>query len=392
MSRFNRTLLVFVLLSALLPAAPAVAEPDTPVACTTGTQASGALYQICTPAAWNQELAVYAHGYVSAAEPLHLPPEAGQIQPVVNLMGYAFATTSYSTNGLAVKQGVADLLDLVDIFATQEMTPTQVYLIGASEGGVITTLSIEGYPQVYSGGLAMCGPIGDFAGQVDHFGDFRVVFDYFFPDLLPGTPISIPQTLTDNWATYALSVTQTVEDPANASLVDQLLAVTGAAYDPQAPSTKSATIEKILWYNVFATNDAQAKLGGQPFDNQERVYAGSLDDAALNAGAARFSAAPAALQEITTHYQTSGELSIPLITMHTTGDPVVPYWHLPRYRGKTIRADNMALNVAITVERYGHCLFTPDEILAAFNQLVNLVKNPPPYQPARWIYLPMLAR
>jgi len=28
------------------------------------------------------------------------------------MMGYAFATTSYRTNGLAVKDGVADIMDL----------------------------------------------------------------------------------------------------------------------------------------------------------------------------------------------------------------------------------------------------------------------------------------
>ena len=32
----------------------------------------------------------------------------------------------------------------------------------------------------------MCGPVGDFAYQVDHIGDFRAVFDYFFPGLMAG--------------------------------------------------------------------------------------------------------------------------------------------------------------------------------------------------------------
>ena len=45
-----------------------------PQACTEGTQASGALYQIC-PAAANDKLVVYAHGYVSPNEPLAIPAE-----------------------------------------------------------------------------------------------------------------------------------------------------------------------------------------------------------------------------------------------------------------------------------------------------------------------------
>ena len=55
----------------------------------------------------------------------------------------------------------------------------------------------------------------------------------------------------------------------------------------------------------------------------------------------RFSADQAALDEIAAHYQTTGHLSVPLVTLHTTGDPLVLYWHATFYRGKTIAADNI---------------------------------------------------
>lgn len=388
------------LLAAPLASSPVLAsspaqeppDPERPNACSEGVQSSGALYQVCVPeSGWNDDLVVYAHGYVSITETLRLPPESSQIQPVVNSLGYAYATTSYSVNGLAIKDGMADLLDLVEIFAAQHATVNRVYLVGFSEGGLITTLLTEQHPEVFDGGLAMCGPYGNFNGQVEHFGDFRIVFDYFFPALLPDSPISIPQSLIDQWSSYAITVKQAVSDPLNAGAVEQLLAVTGAAYDLLVPSTITETVEGLLWYNVFATNDATLKLGGQPFDNQSRTYSGSLDDAALNAGVARFSASAAARQEIDAFYQTSGKLSVPLVTMHTTGDPIVPYWHLPLYRSKTFLADNIALNYPITVQRYGHCSFTTFEILSAFNQMVALVKNPPAYQAAHRLYLPVLS-
>ena len=40
--------------------------------------------------------------------------------------------------------------------------------------------------------LALCGPVGDFAGQIDYLGDFRVLFDYFFPGVIPGDRWTCP--------------------------------------------------------------------------------------------------------------------------------------------------------------------------------------------------------
>ena len=117
---------------------------------------------------------------ISAGRRLH--PDAA------NSLGYAFATTSYSVNGLAIKQGLPDLVDLVNIFRTQHPTLKRVVLVGVSEGGLITTLATEQYPTVFNGGVAACGPIGDFRGQINYVGDFRVVFDYFFPGLDPRQP------------------------------------------------------------------------------------------------------------------------------------------------------------------------------------------------------------
>jgi pimeloyl-ACP methyl ester carboxylesterase len=375
------------------PTAPLACDPD-------GMQDSGAVYRICMPAIWNGDLLVYAHGYVPPTKPVGIPedqmtlPDGTSIADLANILGYAFATTSYSTNGLAVPQGIADLVDLMDIFTAEKGEPDKVYLVGVSEGGVITTLAVEQHPDVFDGGLAMCGPYGDFGAQINYFGDFRVVFDYFFPDLIPGSPVDIPNDLIERWESeyYKTIIEPAIENPANAIRVEQLLNVTNAPYDTQDPSTKKHTIERLLWYNVFATNDARAKLGGQPFDNQNRAYAGSNDDAQLNQRVQRFSAEQAALDEIAANYQTTGKLSVPLVTMHTTGDPVVPYWHAIRYRGKIIAADNIALHEPMKVDRYGHCTFEATHVLDAFGRLVAMVNNPPPYQPANRSFLPLMVR
>lgn len=405
--QFLSILIVCIWLTALFPyrlARGQIAPPPTasaPTACTDGAQSSGATYRICMPANWNNALVVYAHGYVAPNRPLGIPedqmtlPGANtSVDQVVNAQGYAFATSGYSTNGLAILPGVADLVDVVSIFTTQHTTPTQVLLVGVSEGGLITTLAVEQHPEVFDGGLAMCGPYGSFRRQVDYFGDFRVVFDYFFPGLIPGAPVDVPTDLLNTWETsyYSTTVKPAVIDPANASKVDQLLAVTGAAFTPSVASTKESTINRVLWYNIFATNDAKTKLGGQPFANLTRAYAGSADDALLNQGVQRFSADQAALDAMSNGYETTGVLTAPLVTIHTTGDPVVPYWQATYYRSKTIVADNFALHENITVNAYGHCQFSTLDILSAFNRLVTLVNNPPTYQPVQRAYLPLITR
>ncbi len=388
MSRLIKTSLVLMLLIAIAPVMPALAQSNQ-VCQFEGVQASGALYCITMPPApfvpWNGDLVIFAHGYVDVNEPLSipwsqmtLPDGAGgttTIPAVVNGLGYAFATTSYSVNGLAVKQGIADVLDLINVFkARTGLTPANVYLVGASEGGLVTTLALERNPDKFAGGLAMCGPIGSFIGQVNYWGDFRVVFDYFMdtPDfnVLPGTAVNIPQALMAKWdSVYVPRVTDVLA--ANPVNTPQLFSVTRAAVDEGNPVTFGETTLGILWYNVFATEDAIDKLGGQPYDNRDTVYSGSADDAALNAGVMRFKAKPDALQEIASNYETTGILQKPLVTMHTSGDPIVPSWQQDLYSLK-VMSHTYPFYVPITIKRYGHCSFTLDDALLAFGSLVTM--------------------
>ena len=112
--------------------------------------------------------------------------------------------------------------------------------------------------------------------------------------------------------------------------------------------------------------NAKEVLGGNPFDNKNRVYSGSADDTALNAGVRRYKASPTALANVGA-YQTTGQLAKPLVTLHTTLDPVVPFWHEAMYGAKAAASGKLTI---IPVERYGHCNFTSEEIMGAFGFLL----------------------
>lgn len=356
-------------------------EPD-------GHQASGAVYRICMPAAdeWNGDWVIYAHGYVAYNEPIAIPedqlvlPGDFPIPEMVNGLGYAFATTSYSVNGLAVRQGLDDLRDLVKIVRAahrREGTPGRAYLVGASEGGIITALALEQHADVFDGGLSACGPVGNFYWQLNYWGDVRVLFDYFFPGVLPGSPVEIPQEVIDQWEeVYRPRIEAALRGAP--SHLSQLLTV---AHIPSHPTDAEANIEAVLdllWYNVFATNDGIAKLGGQPYDNSRRFYFGSDNDRLLNQQVARFSAESAPVDEVNTHYQTSGDLGGPLVTLHTLGDPIVPYWHEWLYRQKIKAHGDEALHVNIPVIlRYGHCNISAVHALLGFVWLVFQVTGQP---------------
>jgi hypothetical protein len=137
---------------------------------------------------------------------------------------------------------------------------------------------------------------------------------------------------------------------------------------------------------VFATNDAKAKLGGQPFDNLARVYAGSDDDTRLNAEVERFKADEAALDEMAAYYEPAGQLSVPMVTIHTTLDEIVPYWHEALYRERVVTSGASQWLDSITVHRYGHCNFQPIEVIEAFALLVERVE-----EPAYVLWLPVVA-
>jgi hypothetical protein len=380
MRRIQRfILLVALLLGSGFLAAPAQARPvgAVPGACTDGVLPHGALSRICIPASgWNGDLVVWAHGYTAFNQPLdfqNLTLSDGTYLPnLVQSLGYAFATTSYRQNGLAILEGVDDIGELVAAFPP---VPRRTYLTGASEGGIVTALAIERHPNLYSGGLAACGPIGSFRQQIDYWGDFRVLFNYFFPGVVPGDPTGVPPDVISNWETvYVPAIKNALSQ--NPGKLNQLLNTSKAPFDLLNPATKVTTVLDLMWYAVFATNDGVQKLGGVPFSNTGRWYWGSSNDLLLNLRVQRIRATPAALTAMQA-YETSGALSRPLVTLHTTGDDVIPFWHELLYVGKS-RPTGAGSLTPVPIFRYGHCNFTSTEVLAAFGLLVLRVAGSQP--------------
>ena len=359
-----------VALALLLPAAAGAQTPiPTPFdQCPEGDLPHGARWKICVPVAgWNEQLVVYAHGYVYIYQEKdfhHLDFGPVNLPLLVQSQGFAFATTTYRQNGLAILEGADDILNLVAEFTSQRGVPLRTIVAGASEGGLVAALLLERSPELFSSGLAACSPVGSFRGQVNYVGDFRVLFDYFFPGTIPGTVLEIPTDVQLNWVSVHLpAVAEALT--ANPSRALELMRTSGAAYDPaNFATTVYKTTSTLLTYNVFGAADAADKLGGNPYGNRLRWYSGSSNDLRLNLRVQRYSAHSTALA-VMTQYETTGRLTRPLITLHTQGDELIPFWHEPLYLLKVLLTGHSGL-LPLPVARYGHCNFTPNELLTAF--------------------------
>ncbi len=418
MSRALRIFVGVIFLLALLPAAagPVAAQatpPNDPLCSQSGgvftTDANGAVICYWVPPLWNRDLIIFAHGYVDPRMPVGIPWDQLMINgtslpQTVNLLGYAFAVTSYRKNGLAVKEGVEDVFNLVKVFKTAKPFTRRVFIVGASEGGLVTTLALEkdthNQAPVFSGGMSTCGPVGDFAKQVNYWGDFRLVFDHYFPQAIlpyvmppiPNPAINIQPQIIAGWDTPNPQPNPATPGPLQASVINalqgnvvdagKLIALTQAAVDPADPNTIGLTTLGILGYNVLSTDEARVELSrnpnvdlntnaGSPYDNTGRsAYFDPVTGPFTVPG---YAADPAAIAAILADYTTTGKIRAPLVDLHTTLDPIVPFWHEGLYRLKTIQAGTAFKFIDIPVNRYGHCNFKISE--AIFGLVVMIFRG-----------------
>jgi pimeloyl-ACP methyl ester carboxylesterase len=331
----------------------------------------------CMPLAqyFNGTLVVYAHGYVNPQEPLELPwEELAAFWPVVEILlenGMAFATTSCSKNGFAIEQCGDNINDLVAFVEDQTPLgpPQKVLTVGASEGAGVAAMLVEKYPDIYDGALTLCGPLGGMPYQLDYLGGFRVVFDYFFPGIIPLDGI---YDLTDvSIAEWDKDIKPAILSAVNAQpdLAEQVFKVTGAA---GIPGLLGPSAVNILKFSVLGTKDLVKTSGGRPFGNKWRWYRGSDDDWALNAGVERVKSTRMGRKYARKYYNTTGDLQQPLVSLHTIQDDIVAYRHELLYKFKVLLQGRSRQLISLPVIRFGHCNFEPEEVFGAFLMLVMM--------------------
>jgi pimeloyl-ACP methyl ester carboxylesterase len=359
----------------VLAAATGLARPALADEVIEGRLGPGAQYRLVRPSNWNGTLLLYAHGYVQSSHPVGLPPEANLITGIVVPQGVAVAISSFSYNGWAVKDGTQRTHQLLGIFTSKFGRPSRVYAAGGSMGGLIAIRLVETYSGEFSGLLAACPVAGGLRPELDYFANVRVLFDLFYPGVLPGSVVDVPP---------GLDVASEIVIPAIAAMTGDPTGATAIARVAQTPvpfANGQELFQSIATALAGAANleDILRFTHGQPvFDNQDTVYAGALSPATLqfiNANVQRYPASPAGLHYVEHNYTPSGELRIPALTLSTFRDPFVPGFHRAIY-GAAVAATGGAdwlvqRSVPGTANGYGHCTFTPQELATAFADLVT---------------------
>jgi hypothetical protein len=86
---------------------------------------------------------------------------------------------------------------------------------------------------------------------------------------------------------------------------------------------------------------------------------------------ARITASPAAVDYLASNIIFNGNIRVPVLTMHTTADGLIPNEHETAYADVVREAGNSHLLRETFVHRAGHCLFTSAETITALMDLIQ---------------------
>jgi pimeloyl-ACP methyl ester carboxylesterase len=330
------------------------------------------------PASWNGSLALYAHGYVAPNEPIAMPSlfHIDEFRDMLLEDGYAVAYSSYSENGLAVRGGFKETEHLLPLFRSSFGSPSSVYVIGHSMGGLIAVMLAEKHHGKYDGALPICGIVGGGVMAIDYVTDVRILFDAYYPGVIPGGALDIPEAI----------------DVIN----DVVVPVFGAIFTDPLPAMEMSSVEELgmywadvpeladstvtgLWFNVTATDDVLGRCKGIFFDNTEGYTHPStpvfdppiLDEVTLNSVVEHYTIDKNCYAYLKNWYEPDGNLRIPVLTLHESRDPAAPIKHELDYASQVAAQGSSDWLVQRTKDAYGHCVnFSAVEVKGAFDELV----------------------
>jgi acetyl esterase/lipase len=340
-------------------------------------------FRIEVPGNWNGRLVMWAHGFRGAG--LELTVDNHPLREFLIANGFAWAASSYSKNNYDPAQGAKDTHALARYFFDNVAQPRRVYITGASMGGHVTAVVAEQWPQSYDGALPICGVLGDYE-----------LFDYFLDFNLAAQTLSGVGRLYPFGADYL-----TVTVPATKAGLGPAFpfALNGAGQNfmslvqLRSGGVRPVFEQGFLFWNGVVPNDFLFGLGvgdgtlprqpGVAVQNSDVEYhfdadpALTPDERAFNENIQRITADRQArrIDGIANVPPTTGDLRIPMLTLHTLGDLFVPFHMEQEYARRVAAHAGSHLLVQRATRDFGHCSFTPIEFVTAFTDLVGWVES-----------------
>jgi pimeloyl-ACP methyl ester carboxylesterase len=326
-------------------------------------QLQGVPFRIDVPENWNHGLVVYYHGYRTEPEKFKDEPLNPALAEFTK-RGYAVVQSAYSRTGWAVQQAIPETEALRRYFVQKYGAPKETFVTGHSMGGFLTAETMERFPERYAAGLDLCGAVESAPSLIKRAFDFEVVFDYYFPGLLPA-PNNVPASFNPNDETIKKIGQQLHDHPEKAAALRQFSRL-----------KKDEEVAGNAAFLAFVLKDAQQRSGGNPFSNRDMIYSGSPDDNRLNDGVKRYDA-NASLAYLKANYTLTGKLQHPMLAIHTSYDPLVPVDVPDGYAMLTKVNGSGTFFVLQYVEHDGHCNISSAEIGKGFDELLAWTHEPP---------------
>ncbi|MBL8175201.1 MAG: alpha/beta fold hydrolase [Bryobacterales bacterium] len=343
---------------------------STPVEGVETGKLDAAEYRIDIPKNFNGSLVVYCHGYSPNPGKFQKEKEPNDLLKAFLNLGYAVAQSGYSKGGWAVKEALEETEALRKHFVSKYGKPKRTYVTGHSMGGTITLALAETYPDAYDAALQMCGPIAPSHSMFQRrLFDTLIVYDYYFPGMI-GTPVEITDDVFN-----PLDLVQRIQKEAT-QYPDRLMAM-----QKFAGFQSDLEMAQVIAFYAAIQKEMMLRAGGNPFDNRNTLYQNTSDDPLVNRGVKRYAAAPQAVAYLKKYYTPTAAPKNPILSLHTTYDPLVPAWSVNGYN-ELLHLNGGAANfVQRFVSRSGHCTFTPQETINAFNDLIQWKESGTPPAP-----------
>jgi pimeloyl-ACP methyl ester carboxylesterase len=349
--------------------------------CVSGTDSFGAHFWIAMPAKWNGILVLHAHG----------GPELGPPQParteedlkrwsVFTRAGYAWAGSTFRMGGVSVRTAAADTERLRGIFIDRFGAPKRVILHGQSWGASVAARAAETTSPLYDGVLLTSGVLGGGSKSYDFRLDLRAVYqsvcgNHPRPDepqypLWVGLPLDA--RLTRSELSQRVNDCTGVGKPAAQRSETQQKNLKTLLDVIRIP--ERSLVGHLAWGTWHFQDIAFKRLNGRnPFGNANVRYAGSADDATLNAQVLRYSADPQARSDFAADTDPTGRISAPVLTLHGINDPIAFVELESAFRDTLVQAGTADHLVQAFTNDNEHSYLSDAQYLAAIEALLKWV-------------------
>lgn len=355
--------------------------------CWSGRAVKGGYYWIAVPKDWNGALVVHAHGGPRTSTPDAADPlEDLERFSMTVREGFAWAGSTYRRGGYGVRMAAEDTDDLRQIFWDAFGRPRLSILHGQSWGGNVAAKAAELYARDAEGQVVWDGVVltsGVLAGGTQAYGfraDLRAVYQFYCRNHPAANEVQYPvwQGLPEGIRLSRAQLAERVRtctgvgspegerSAVQKQRLADILAVVGIEEDQLVPH--------LAWGTFLFRDLVLRRLNGlNPFDNTQTVYAGSHDDAALNAGVERFAADPMAVARLAYDADLSGMIVAPTVTIHGKYDPTAFVSNQAIYRDRVAAAGRSDLLVQTFTNEAEHSALSTPEYVAVFEALLGWI-------------------